>query len=143
MTGIAFRKGSDSKFGALIRLRTASKYSHCEVVITGGIGEKSKCIGASAPLNAVRVEVINLKPENWDFVPVHIKGERLAKLTKSEVGKPYDYFGALAWGTPFADDVESKGKWFCSELAAYALGIPEPWRYSPGSLHSVLTDILN
>nr|MCU0882145.1 hypothetical protein [Hyphomonadaceae bacterium] len=50
-------------------------------------------------------------------------------------GKPYDWPGLIrtqvfklragpAW----------KRRWFCSEIVAHALGLPDPWQFSPGSL---------
>lgn len=136
---IAFRVASDGLVSSLIRLRTGSRYTHCEIVISGGIGRSSDCFSASMQDGGVRRKNIILHGANWDLVPVHIDPRRLDRIIASETGKSYDTAGMIAWGTPFDDNLEHKDKWFCSEICAYALKMPRPWRYSPGSLHRALT----
>lgn len=135
---IAFRKGSTNWLGQLIRDRTGSPYSHCEVVLSGGPGKMSACFGASKADGLVRSKSLVLSSGNWDCVPVHVQSARLDAIINGETGKPYDNWGLWLWGTPFAS-AQDKNKWFCSELCAYVLDMPSPWRYSPGSLYAELT----
>ena len=46
--------------------------------------------------------------------------------------KPYDTWGALLSVTPF--NRHKLGAWFCSEIMAHSLSLPEPHRFTPGSL---------
>lgn len=140
MTALAFRKGSDTLLGSLIRLRTGSIYSHVELVLDGGIDQVSTCFSASWMDDGVRTRKIRLAGDNWDVVPVHLNLNRVADLQRSEDGKPYDRMGILTWGTPFAS-LQDKDRWFCSELAAEALRYGKPWTESPASLAADLTGV--
>jgi hypothetical protein len=133
---VAFRKGRDGLMGLLIRLRTLSAYSHCELVLEGGLGQESQCFSASWLDGGVRLKTITLDPGRWDIVEVAAGPDQHSFLERAlrEATKPYDTWGALMWGTAFAR-AEAKKRWFCSEICAYALGLAEPWRYSPGGLH--------
>ena len=135
---LAFRKGADGVLGALVRLRTASIYSHVEIVLDHCRGQPSSCFGASWMDGGVRSKTILLAPDKWDVVAVRIPGNRMLRALK-QTGKPYDYAGALFWGTAFAEDAQDKSAWFCSEICAWALGLGRPWAWSPGALFNHLT----
>ena len=67
--------------------------------------------------------------------------EHVKAFLGRQVGKPYDLSMVIRFLTRQQETRESKGKWFCSELVAAALGkaVPvlariEPWAVSPGML---------
>ncbi len=134
---IALRKGADDLLGRMVRLRTDSPYSHVELAMTGGPGLLSTCFSASWMDGGVRVKSIALGAASWDMVPVGVDAGRLKRIMDNEMGKPFDRTGMLLWGTAFADD-HFKSQWFCSELMAFVLGKPSPWKYSPGSLYQAV-----
>ncbi len=141
MTGdlhLAFYKGWESPLGWAIRRRTGSPYSHVELVLDGGLGQASTCFSATYR-HGVRVKTITLRPEDWDLVAVPrnaVIDGHLAAM-KREATKPYDVLGVLTFGSPWLS-LHGKQRWFCSELCAAALGLPNPWSYSPGALHKAL-----
>lgn len=130
------RPGLPGIYNRLVRWWTRSQYSHCEIVFaTGHSGS------ASFEDKGVRFKVINFDPARWDFIelPKHLEKGAFAWF-EAHRGMPYDLLGNLRFIiAPISDD---KHKWFCSEAAAAALGMPDPWRYDPGALASILTRYL-
>lgn len=136
-TQMAFRKADDDWFAAAVRWRTGSIYSHVEIVVQANRNGSHRCFSASWMDGGVRQKNIVLDPAKWDVLPVHINPERLVRVMGEETGRKYDRIGILAWGTPLARLQEGR-KWFCSELCAHVIGLDDPWRYSPGSLHAAV-----
>jgi hypothetical protein len=111
---------------ALIRWRTSSPYSHCELVVQG------VCLTAANWANGVRAEVLDLS-EGWDIIELPWADESaVINFFHSTAGKRYDYLGLL--GRIFDIPLQGKDKWFCSEWCAAALGMAEPWRFTPADL---------
>ncbi len=105
---------------------TASRYSHCELVIQG------VCYSSSARDGAVRAKTIDIYSGKWD---VHqIKGDETQALQwfNDHMGQPYDWAGVLRFAFPFLPH-RSK-QWFCSEACAAALGIDNPHKLTPADL---------
>lgn len=136
MLRAAFYKGTHTGllglYNRLVRWWCRSRYSHVELVFANGLSASSSYIDGG-----VRIKAIEFDPARWDFVvlPAHI--EPVARdWFEAHHGQPYDLLGNLHFVlAPVADD---KAKWFCSESVAAALGLPEPWRFDPGTLHAVL-----
>lgn len=132
----AFYKSTPAGFHGIynraVRWWTHSPYSHCELVFADGV-----CGSASFMDGGVRFKAIDLNPDHWDIVELPAALEPAARAWFQEhAGQPYDLPGNLHFLIgAVADD---KGKWFCSESIAAALGFPEPWRYDPGVLASTL-----
>lgn len=137
---IAFYKGPESPLGWAIRWRTGSPYSHSEVVLEGGAGQVSTCFSATVR-EGVRVKTIRLEPDEWDLVEVPHNAviAQHIEAMKRQATKPYDVLGVLTFGSPWAS-AQGKRRWFCSELCAAAIGLPNPWSYSPAGLHRALTE---
>ena len=126
------RPGLPGVYNQLVRWWTRSPYSHCELVLSGGW-----CGSASFMDGGVKLRVIDFDPDRWDFVdlPAVLEPAALAWFDKHRDAK-YDLLGNLHFVIScVADD---KKRWFCSEAIAAALGIPDPWRYDPGTLASAL-----
>lgn len=126
------RPGLAGVYNWLVRKWTRSPYSHVELVLTGGW-----CGSASFMDGGVRLKVIDFDPAHWDMVdlPAALEPAALAWFEQHR-GARYDLLGNLHFIIrPVAHD---KARWFCSEAIAAALGMPEPWRYDPGTLYSAL-----
>lgn len=83
----------------------------------------------------VRFKRIVLSPERWDFVRLHGDARLAAIRARFVEGDKYDWPGVagFAWWLIRAVAVW----WSCAELCAYLLGIREPERQDPCSLHCV------
>lgn len=125
-----------------IRYVTQSPYSHVELIK----GDATKhgipylCWSSSGRDGGVRKKNITLREGQWDMVKIQMTKEKyddiLNKIGK-EQGKSYDYAGILL-SQIFAFGRHSKRRWFCSELIAYAMGIEQPERFSPGMLYNLV-----
>nr|WP_314540157.1 hypothetical protein [uncultured Massilia sp.] len=134
---VAFYKathpGLPGVYNRIVRWWTRSQYSHVELVFGDGLAASS-----SAMDGGVRVKSIEFESGKWDFVdlPDHLA---LAawKWFNDHEGAAYDYLGNVHFVlSPLGG---SERKWFCSEAISAALGIPDPGRFDPGTLHAALT----
>ena len=119
---------------SVTRHLTKGPYSHCEIVEKLPDGTY-KCFSSSYRDGGVRSKILSLNQESWDFVSADfVRLETLQKVENSTVGQSYDLLGAmgLVFLTP-----QSQKRWFCSELVAEVIGLPESWRYTPNTLYSV------
>jgi hypothetical protein len=141
----AFYKGTHAGvpgiYNRLVRWWTRSPYSHVELIFfDGSAGIDSQAASASYMDGGVRFKWITFDPALWDFVdlPEALASQALAWFSSHE-GDAYDLLGNLHFILePVGDD---KRKWFCSEAVAAALGMPDPARFDPGTLHAALTFI--
>lgn len=115
----------------LIRKITFGDYSHCEIAID--LGGKFECYSASLRDGGVRRKLIYLTNEKWDLLPLEPEMAKQARsLYRQTLGAKYDTFGVLAAVLPRVSS--SRGRWFCSEWCATALGLDKPQTYSPNDL---------
>jgi hypothetical protein len=126
---LAFYKGEGTSMDALVRLVTKSRYSHIEVSIDGIFWSSSARDGG------VRPRRLQPNPASWDFVhvartPEEVNQARRVFLTNR--GAKYDWLGVFRFLLPFLKP--SSSRWFCSEIAAEALGLSDPHKLSPGDL---------
>ncbi len=128
---LALYKASGTRLDRLIRWRTGSIYSHVELVIGGSWYTSSPRDGG------VRRREIVPKPGHWDFVPVDVDAERIIRLWAATDGEGYDWLGIVghAIGIP---RIHSYGRWTCSEWVAEAMGLPNPWRWTPERIWQVV-----
>lgn len=127
------RPGLAGIYNRLVAWWTKSPYSHVELVLSTG-----RSWSASFEDGGVRSKLIDFDPKKWDLVdvPAHLEPAAVAWFTQHR-GAKYDLLGNLQF--VIAPVGHSKKRWFCSEAVAAALGIPDPWRYDPGTLASSLT----
>jgi len=141
---LAFYKGrGNSVFqrfqDGIIRSVTRGIYSHVELISGDAMhGQTAVCLSASGRDGGVREKRILLKPESWDLVSMPLASEAPCQFIRDRLGARYDYAGlmlsqVLAFGRHDPD------KWFCSEICAAALGLPNPQRVSPQFLFDVVT----
>lgn len=124
-------------YNRLIRWWTRSPYSHVELIFSDGIAASSSYMDGG-----VRFKKIDFDPALWDFIdlPGHLE-PAARQWFVDHAGQPYDLMGNVHFViSPIGDD---KRKWFCSEACAAALGFPEPGRYDPACLFTVLSWVLH
>lgn len=127
------RPGIQGLYSRAVRLWTKSLYSHCELIFSEGMAASSSYLDGG-----VRFKPIEFDPEHWDFVdlPPHLERAAWAWFFAHQ-GQGYDLIGNVHFIVGPVGD--AKNLWFCSESIAAALGLPDPWRYDPGTLASALT----
>lgn len=133
----AFYKGTRPGLAGIyswaVRKWTKSSYSHVELVLSTG-----RAWSSSFEDGGVRSKLIDFDPARWDLVDLPPALEQAAVAWfEAHRGAGYDLVGNLQF--VLSPIPHSRRRWFCSEAVAAALGIPDPWRYSPGTLASALT----
>lgn len=132
---LAFYRGSGDWRDLGIRVLTGATFSHCELLGAPVAGERSTyhTIGASKrDGNQVRRAQINMGSGHWTILAYHGETELAWNRASDCLGQPYDVVGAMLSASALARS--RPGRWFCSELCAYALGFLEPQEFSPGML---------
>jgi len=131
MMRLALYKGRGDWLDWLIRQWTGNQYSHCEIVSPTGM-----FMSSSPREGGVRAKFFKDGPNeaDWDFIDLPMASyQDIIDKFWPEVGHLYDWKGIM--GTQiFRLGIQSKYRWFCSELCAYLLGYENPAQYSPGTL---------
>lgn len=143
MIYLAFYRG-EGRFlsDTLVQLVTRSEFSHCELFSSDTppvSGETHTCITAVGKKGGVCVKDVHFRPGAYEFVPVPwAPSDTLEKAIKL-LGQGYDYWGLLM--TQFLNlRRHTGGRWFCSKLAAFALGMSEAHTYAPGDLKRIIEE---
>ena len=124
---------------AAIRLTTRGRYSHVELIAGTALhGDIGQCLSSSGRDGGVRAKRILLKPESWDLVELRIDPDQPAQFIRDRIGAQYDYKGILL-SQVLALGRHDESRWFCSEICAAALDLPNPQRVSPQFLFDVVT----
>lgn len=127
---IAFLKSKKHIFNRVVSCWTRGPYSHCEVVFSDGM-----CASSSFLDHGVRFKRIDITSEDYDVLDVpNIDEAKVRQWFVDHLGQKYDVIGLLSPLTPIH---ETKYKWFCNESIGAAMGIPEPWRFTPNSFACV------
>lgn len=127
------RPGIAGIYNRIVRWWTRSEFSHVELVLSTG-----RAWSASFADGGVRDKLIDFDTANWILVDLPPALEQAAEAWfVAHRGAKYDLVGNLHF--LLSPIPHSQRRWFCSEAVAAALGIPDPWRYSPGTLASALT----
>lgn len=138
---VAFYTGTRPGIAAIysigVRKWTQSKYSHCELIFDDGMAASS-----SFADGGVRFKKIDFEPEKWEIfdLPDHLEADA-KKWFEEHEGQKYDILGNVRFVVGFVRSDDKK--WFCSEAIGAALGMKDPWRYSPGDLYVALKFMAN
>lgn len=118
-------------FARLTRWATWGEYSHVDFILPDGklLGALPEGVEVHSPRKYTKVIVYEVDAP-----------KEVLEMALTQVGKKYDWKGILGFG--IKKRVESKNKWFCSELVAWAFeqaGSPllltdKHWRISPRDL---------
>ena len=144
MITLAFYKGRGSTIWTrlqdwAIRFATRSPYSHVELIVgRAEFGREEVCLSSSGRDGGVRQTTILLRREHWDLVDMPDQPDDVADFIRARFGKRYDYIG-IVFSQILSLGRHSPDKWFCSEICAAALGMPNAQRMSPQALYDVVT----
>lgn len=141
---IAFYKGTrpglPGVFNRVVRWWTNGPYSHCEIVLQPLDDGMMLCASASNTEGGVRLKAIELDPGRWDLLDIPSADPSAVRQWFAVHDREgYDFLGLMGFVLRRNDG--SKRLWFCSEACAAALEIPDPWRYCPNTLASVVKRI--
>jgi hypothetical protein len=129
---LALYKGKGNWVNSIIRWRSQSIYSHCELIVDGWMYSSTVRDGG------VRCKIGYLPEEEWDIIPIHFNnGESILSHYSETKNNPYgwrDLAQSQIFGRSTADD---KGD-FCSEWCAAAIGLPNAATYTPERLGEVV-----
>ena len=134
---VAFYKGRKRLFNRLTSWWLRGPYSHVELVLGYDEAGQSICASSSMMDGGVRVKHMHLDPEHWDLLPVVGDQESAWAWLKEHGGTGYDYLGLLGFVARAIGHDQSR--FVCSEAVAAMLGVPDPWRFDPCSLHAALS----
>lgn len=129
---LALYKAPGTFYDKLVRVATASRYSHCELVIDG------ICYSSSPRDGGVRSKRIQLGRDAWEMIPVYGNSCLAMEWFAQHEGAAYDLFGAIRTVVPFSWN--SASRWFCSEACAAMLQLENPGTYTPASLAQRLSN---
>lgn len=107
----------------IVRVVTRSPYAHVELVINN---EAFVC-KPGVKCYKRYVDKVDSQAE----VEIEVN-ENIHTRAHEALGSNYDLFGAIRSGSKFGR--EHPEKWFCSEHAAYSIGLQNPHTRSPGDL---------
>lgn len=122
----------------VIRKATSGIYSHVEI-IPGRVDyfDTPICYSSSARDKGVRSKPIYMDPEKWKIIHCPEYPESLINFVRAREGLGYDYVGIIL--SQFLSLTRhSKKRWFCSEICAKAIGLPNAHRISPQLLYDIL-----
>jgi hypothetical protein len=121
-----------------VRLRTLSRYSHCELVLgaTDATGHAT-CWSSSGRDGGVRQKRLQIVSGRWDVYELPGYGEFdeafARQWFKDRDGLPYDHLALLWFVLPINQFNRSK-RFFCSEAVAAALRMRHPHKHHPQRL---------
>jgi len=129
----SIRPGIAGIYSHGVRFITGSIYSHCEIEFSDG-----RSASSSFADGGVRFKEIEYDLEKWDYIdlPAELFEAKAREWFQEHEGEKYDLLGNVQF--LFSIIPEDKSKWFCSEAVGKALGLPNAWRFDPGSLYAVL-----
>lgn len=133
---VAFYRGKGDWKDKVIRWATKSPYSHVEVV-----GLDGRAYSSSARDGGVRIKEIDFGDGKWDLVECPWMDQSHVDRIALQVGKKYDYTGLLL-SQALNLSRHKRKRFFCSEIVAWAIGLGQPQRMSPGGVY-YLCQLLN
>lgn len=126
------RPGLVGLYNRLVRFWTRGKYSHVELVFSGGMSVSSSYMDGG-----VRIKRIEFNTKHWDFIelPQELEYDAAVWFSRNQ-GKAYDFWSVLRFWQGWLP--QGKDKYQCAEAVMAALGYTDAWRFEPNSVASVL-----
>lgn len=131
---IAFRVGDPRLFSRLLCWWQHYDASHCEAAWSW-VGLTHECVSASLLDKGVRAKSIDLVPGKWRIYELPVSYVAVLNWLERHKGQRYDLLGLA--GFVFRRIKGWRKAWFCSEVCADIMGLPDPWRYDLALLESV------
>lgn len=150
-TRLAFKLGRRGPPGSMIGdwlvcAVTRSQFSHVELLAASAAappgtrldgepytGVVATMLSATVHDGEVREALRTLESDRWVVVELPRSSHGPLAYVRSRLGVPYGWFDLLSFLLPWR--VSWSGSDFCSEVIANSLGLPNPWRVSPGDLY--------
>ena len=124
-------KGRGDFLDYLIRLRTRSPYSHCEIMLPGGL-----CYTSHQMRGGVACIPRTLN-DQWDVVPLHsLTAEQVVAHYEKTKHHGYNWIGVI--GCAIGISLPWPNRWHCSQWCATVLGMRSTAGMSPGDVNRVL-----
>lgn len=130
MIKLAFCK-SNTAISLAIRITTWSQWSHVAIIDGDEVIE-------AAPSGVRRCSISTLYAENDVVEVVNFRcanPEAIINAANSQVGKPYDFTAVI--GIYFHRDWQSRDRWYCAELVAWAFEQAKDPLFRSDALHRV------
>lgn len=140
---IMFFKGTHPGLAGIysrgVRLITKSQYSHVEIQFSDGQSASSSYLDGGVRYKAVDYSVAS----DWDSIelPDALFESGARAWFDAHAGQGYDLMGNLHFVVSVIGD--EKTRWFCSEAVGAALGLPNSWRFDPGTLYQAVSWLAN
>jgi hypothetical protein len=132
----AFYKKKSTLLDRIICWWERGQYSHVEAILSVN-DDATFTIASSVPGTGVRITTCSMSCDEWDIIEGPGDVETVRAWFANREGLPYDYRGLF--GFVLRPTVgEDKGKYFCSEACATAIGMQEPWRFDPNAFADAL-----
>lgn len=122
-----------------IQLVDKTLYSHSEICVSteSPYDSLAKLYSSSGVDHGVRTKKGLLSRDKWDVVELPwVTPDSVIEKYLQTAEDPYDYLGTGRFLFPFLLR-EHPSRWFCSEWAAWAMGLEQPWRFTPAACHMV------
>ncbi len=118
-----------------VRIITKSIYSHVELLFDDGGSASSSYLDGGVRYKTVDYSVAS----DWDCIelPSALYETAARAWFDAHKGQGYDLLGNLHFVISVVGD--EKSKWFCSEAVGAALGLPNSWRFDPGTLYQAVS----
>jgi len=137
---LAFYVGPGTFWDRMVRIATWSRFSHVEMIF--GESGGGTWFSSSPRDGGVRFKRILPKPGHWVIVdlPAGVGSNSLNLYGKAvtRIGARYDWLGAFNAIFPWR--WQSRKRWFCSELVADLLDLPQPEKWTPERLYQKFTE---
>lgn len=134
MIRVAFRYNDKRLFARAVCLLQGGDSAHCEAAWSWD-GLLHECVSSSLLDGGVRGKAIDLVPGKWRIYELPGSYTAVTNWLELHKGERYDILGLL--GFVFRRIKGWLRAWFCSEVVADIMQLPEPWRYDLALLESV------
>lgn len=134
---LAFYRGVGAKrwMDRLVSWWDRGAFSHCEIVFKKNLDGSYLCGSSSRLDGGIRLKDIHFNPYNWEFVWVPGDDINVFNYFRFRDGLiDYDYRGLF--GQAIRPIPPDHTKRICSHACAEAMGLRQPWRYTPNSLYA-------
>lgn len=110
-------------FNIACRWWLSGPYSHSVLIFSDGMCGTSTLLDGGVQLTAMAFD------DQWDVIDIEGDEPKARQWFSDHIGQPYDLLGLF--GFVWRRGEHERGRSFCTESCAAALGFPQPWRFDP------------